>query len=539
MYSFLGDSIIREKLIFTHGNLSDESRDVQTIFRIDDKGISFGFDELLLKCGDYCDITFNTNTREGLSYCYQFILKTSWFQGVSSNNIEYQIFIDRIKIYSIATTSYFSPNQILYCFKSRLDSTKEIKIRLVAIKDVPDKSYCGEVYILHLDPKRDFGHEYAYEQLVIDSFHQLRERCDELRAVETCVCSVSKYNYDFKSGEKSGYATTVQSETIEKLSLPVTNKSGIDKVSKIRHALLYGSDRALLSDTGKVVDLDNLTSVPNGRFSVVVRGIKFDCFFFSKKSDTLYVVLNGSKTAPPPEFKRWSWYTAFDGDMLNISDPSYIVNEQLNLGWYYGTKEVNYRELTAELIKRIASALGYRKIYLYASSGGGAAALHVGGLIEDCTVISINPQIFPGLYHYAPYFKMRTEIDLLQEDKWHRNDGAYFILNCPKAKFLLVQNISSPDDFIQVQALERAMNQEFHYGLNRFGNIGIWLYDIASKVPHNAQEDQILYYAINRLAKTLETDIDWADLNSYYMIIAEMWRKQILSVEQLNDKKSQ
>ena len=535
MYTFLGNSINQGNLIFTHGNLFDKNRDVQTIYKIDEKGLCFGFNELSLIRGDFCDITLNVNTKENISYCYQFILKSTWFQGVSTNNVEYQIFIDGKKIYGITTTSYFSPNQILYCFKSQLDSKKEIKIRLVATRDIPDKSYCGTIDVLHLDPKRDFGHVFAYDPLIIDSFHQLEKKCGELRVIEACVSNIG--NKDYIADEKFECEHFVQKELIDKLSLPVIDESDIDIVSKLTFALLYGNDKTLLKDTGKVIDLDNFTSIPIGRFSTVVNDVKFQCFYYSKNSTTLYVILNGSKTAPPPEFKRWSWYTAFDGDMLNISDPSYFLNDQLNLGWYYGTTDVNYRELTAQLIKKIASVLGYKKIYIYASSGGGAAALNVGGLIEDCTVIAINPQIFPNLYHYAPAFKKYTGIDLSCADKWHRNDGAYYILNSHKTKFLLVQNISSPDDFIQVKALEKVMNQKFNYGLNRYGNIGIWLYDIASKVPHNAQEDQILYYAINRLAKTLTTGEDWQELNTFYMIISEMWRKQILSVETNNDKR--
>lgn len=526
---------VGSRLNYRQGNLFIANRKPEAIYENRKQGISFGFADNRLVKGDYCEVGFDLLTHKDCSYCFQFIVKTYWYQNIKSSGINYQIIIDGKIVYDISTTAFFSPNQILYCFKSATEVVKKVSIRLLATRDFDSSFYCGVLDILLLDPKRDFGHEFGYQPFIIDSFHELKEKCDD---IDLAKYSVNKTQTvpDSNISLKSCCEGQFDSSSIKKLAIPIYKQSCIEQLDALRNQVFYSGDRKILNDNNIILDINTMQNIPQGRFSVIVDGVKFDCVYNSKGADTLYVVLNGSKTSPPPEFKRWSWYTAFEGNMLNIADPSYLVNEELGLGWYYGTKEVNFRELTAKLIKKIASILRINAIYLYASSGGGAAALHVGGLIENSTVIAINPQIILNLYHYASQFKNITGIDLTLPDKWHRENGAFYIQNSVSTKFLLVQNISSPDDFIQIRALEKIMGKKFNYGLNRFDNVGIWLYDIASKVPHNAQENQILYYAIDRLAKSLDFNVGWENLNSIYIVISEMWRKQILTAEQSNEK---
>lgn len=536
-FNILGNVLSPQEIVVNYGNINDNNRKLNIIYKINEHELFLGFDDNILRRDDYCEICFTAKSKKDMSYCYQFIIKTFWFQGVTSNNINYEIFINAKKQYALSTTAYFSPNQILYCFKSKENLENKITIRLRVTKDIDNQLCCKSIHILHMEPKQDFGHEFSYNPIIIDSFNSINDKCAELNLIKFNMQSLNDLGKNVSTAINSKMCPEdVKSncqELIEKLSLPIIDANGLEQINSLRQALFYRSDINLLKDKGVIINFDEMQSIPEGRFSIIVQGIKFDCIYHSKNSTSLYVVLNGSKTSPPPEFKRWSWHTAFNGDMLNIADPSYLVNENLDLGWYYGNANINYRDLTAKIIKKVSSILSSKEIYLYASSGGGAAALHVGGLIENSTVIAINPQIFLKLYHYAQRFKQVTGIDLAVEDKWHRENGAYYILNSPNTNFLLVQNIASPDDFSQIRALEKVMNKKFRYGLNRFGNVGIWLYDIASKVPHNAQEDQIIYFAIDKLAKSFSDNSNWDDLNGYYMIIAEMWRKQILAIEKL------
>lgn len=521
---------VYKRLYYKEGNSLNSNRKPNAVYENRDQGISFGFADNKLTKGDYCEIGFDILTHKDISYSFHFIVKTYWFQNIKSGGVNYRIIIDGKVVYEIATTDFFAPNKISYYFKSDAEVVRRVSIRLVATHDFDSCYYGGVLDVLLIDPKRDFGHEYTYKPMVIDSFHALKEKYDDLKlsryGLENLKCAAVANLDPARKNESMQIAAS-----IEKLAIPISKQANVDQLNVFRDQLLYDSDKKLLEENNLCFDINDMESVPQGRFSVIVDEIKFDCVYHPKHSGSLYVVLNGSRTSPAPEFKRWSWYNVFEGDMLNIADPSYTINEELNLGWYYGTEDINYRELTAKIIRKIASILNINNIYLYASSGGGAAALHIGGLIENSTVIAINPQIVLDLYHYAPQFKKITGIDLSLEDKWHRENGAYYIKSSLSTKYLLVQNISSPDDFIQIRALEKIMDKQFNYGLNRFGNVGIWLYDIPSKVPHNAQENQILYYAIDKLARSLDHNNDWQELNGMYIVISEMWRKQILTAE--------
>ena len=46
-----------------------------------------------------------------------------------------------------------------------------------------------------------------------------------------------------------------------------------------------------------------------------------------------------------------------------------------------------------------------------------------------------------------------------------------------------------------------------------------------------------MYFAIDRLAKRMKSDEPWENLNSDYLIISEMWRKNLLLADQVNELK--
>ena len=543
LYDYINKSEIKngqiqfdKKIKTVSGNIDSSSTQPKFIFEPYQQGVTFGFSSNSINKGDFCGFVVEHKVEKDKNYFYQTQIKTSWMQG-DTGGFCYELLINGNLVYKLSVNACYYINHIRYSFKAESDRINRVEIRVRAEKKVNDTVYNSTIDVRGLELKKEFGNrEYNYQGFITDTYHTVEAKCKDLK-YQNDLTPQKLDGANFAQVDKIINITNYNEFTsIEKLSITINDKGSIDKLNTLRQSLLYQSDKNILEDKNINLDIDTLNNVPEGRFSVNVHGIRFECLFHSKKAKSLYVILNGSKTATPPEFKRWSWYSVFEGDMLNIADPSYVYNEKLGLGWYYGTQEINYRELTALLIRKIAAIIGAQNIILYSSSGGAAAAIHIGGLIENSTVIAINPQIFLNLYHYAPHFKKVTGINLDTEDKWHRENGAYYILNSPKTKFLLVQNISNPDDFIQVQALERIMNKELKYGLNRFGNVGVWLYDIASKVPHNAQEDQIIYFAIDMLAKSLDREEDWNNLNSLYLIISEMWRKRLLTVETLNDK---
>lgn len=135
-----------------------------------------------------------------------------------------------------------------------------------------------------------------------------------------------------------------------------------------------------------------------GIYSFVAEGLEHDFLFSSAANDRLFVFLSGD--APrhkfqPPVFQRWSWAKTVPGHFLAISDPVLKLSEDIGLGWYIGTDDLDPTETLVSLIARVASSVGVtpQDIYFYGSSGGGFAALRLAARTPGSTAIVINPQI--------------------------------------------------------------------------------------------------------------------------------------------------
>lgn len=98
-------------------------------------------------------------------------------------------------------------------------------------------------------------------------------------------------------------------------NIPVSEGKYPEQLKKARNNLL-SPDREYLKDKNIFIDISNITAdLPNGRFYTIYNNIRFEMLFNYKKGLPLIVVLNGSKTSMYPEFKRWSWYTFFQGSI--------------------------------------------------------------------------------------------------------------------------------------------------------------------------------------------------------------------------------
>lgn len=157
-----------------HGNLYIPNRNCNALFELRHSGATIAFSDNSLKKGDYCGIETSLNVKNGISYALQFLLKTQWFNNLNQNNINYEILIDDSVVYSLCTTDYFSVNQIMYCFKAIEDKKLNIKVRLLAKKDISSQLYCGILDIIILDLRQDFAHEYAEQAKIIDTYSGLQ-----------------------------------------------------------------------------------------------------------------------------------------------------------------------------------------------------------------------------------------------------------------------------------------------------------------------------------------------------------------------------
>lgn len=312
-------------------------------------------------------------------------------------------------------------------------------------------------------------------------------------------------------------------------NIKIDQENILDVIDRKRKKLKT-ADKGYLVDKGITVDLDNIESIPNGRFRSTYRGVTFEMMFHEKRSQHLYVILNGARTSNYPEFKRWSWYPFIQGSMLNIADPMYAKFPNLKLGWYYGDSHLDYRGLVSEIIIKIANYLRIesKDIIIYGSSGGGAACIEVASLVgEGCTSIAINPQIY--LRNFATFneFALETSNSEL-EDNYHRIDSSYWIKQYPKNNFIFIENIASNEDRKDIVALSKEFGFQVEYGLTICKNIITWLYDARTFRPHDSQEDFYIHWFIVNLKNVFQI-VDNEEINRQkrlYLLISEIWNKK-------------
>lgn len=278
----------------------------------------------------------------------------------------------------------------------------------------------------------------------------------------------------------------------------------------INRSNMLEADNSMLSEkTLTIININEDFELSNGRIEINFKGIQFECFFHYKPSSVLYVFLNGALTQRRPQFNRWSYYTFLDGSVLNIADPMYASYEDLILGWYYGNQDYNLREYVSELVKIIADKLGilYEHIVFYGSSGGGAAVIECASHIEGAMAVAINPQIVLSEYFYAEEFERITHNNLFEDNRWHRNNGIYYLQNNHTSKHIILMNIRCRTDMEQIENVCRAMNiKDLRYGFNRYGNLIIWLYDCECEPyidAHNLQDNYCMCLAIEILIKKI------------------------------------
>ena len=198
----------------------------------------------------------------------------------------------------------------------------------------------------------------------------------------------------------------------------------------------------------------------------------------------------------------------------------------LDLGWFYGTKESSYVHQTAEIVLQIAKKLKVpnQNIIFFSSSGGGSVALQIANIIKPSTAIAVNPQIYFEKWQSAAEFTSITGIDLHDEDKYGRNSLAKNILNNRESKFIIMANISSKQDFIgQILPFCKEGKINPKYGITQKENLLLWCHatDVSYK-PHNSFETR----AILQIIISLALNFSLAESSpSLFHIITEFWNE--------------
>ena len=291
--------------------------------------------------------------------------------------------------------------------------------------------------------------------------------------------------------------------------------------------------------------------LPETRFYTQMGSARIEGFFHKGNTPKLYVMFDGSRSrsggravAPLPSFSRWSWYKETDASLISLEDPMYYTFPDCTLGWYYGTKDEDYRRYCAQCIRKIAELLHIENedIILYGSSGGGTAAIGVSRYISGCSIVAINPQIFLDKYPYSEELEKITGMKLRTEpDQFIRNDNCRIIRNNPESVYFLIENVRSDGDYLtQLRAFCRQADIDPGFGIEKNGNVVTWLYD-AQGAPstHSSVENTAIFKMIGLLIRHVRAGRDINEIKNLYDVVNEFWyeRYSLMRTKYYQNKK--
>lgn len=283
-------------------------------------------------------------------------------------------------------------------------------------------------------------------------------------------------------------------------------------------------------------------SLPPSRFFADISLTRLECFFRQGSAERLVVFFSGARSrnggcdvVPYPTFSSWSWYVNTSASVLCIDDPMYFTYPDLTVGWFYGTDTQDYREPTAMLICEIARLLKVNNsdIVLYGRSSGGSAAVAVGSLIPESSVVAINPQLDIEKYKYKGKFVSVTGINPSSGDFKARNDFASMIKSNPKNTFLIISNIASDFDYdVDLKYLTNNFDLKLKYGVSECDNLFLWQYYACGEIDaHGAFENPALFSMILTVLECIKNSADNETVNALASFANSYWadRYELLS----------
>lgn len=237
-------------------------------------------------------------------------------------------------------------------------------------------------------------------------------------------------------------------------------------------------------------------------FHLIKDGWIFDILLTRHQEKKLFVLFGGARTLTQKNlysFSRWSYFPFMAGNVLSIVDPMFYKFPNLELGWYYGTKDYCLLQTISIIIKKIQHQLQIsdNDVMFIGSSGGGYAALEISKYFTQTTHLAINPQLRIGRHLGNTNFKSITGIDLEAGDPYGRNATDDFLVKNKDCEYIIVQNARDASHCIEqlFPFLQKKGISTVNLGINHYSNITLWLYNCLGKDhhAHNYVGDQFTF----------------------------------------------
>lgn len=162
-----------------------------------------------------------------------------------------------------------------------------------------------------------------------------------------------------------------------------------------------GTEKEPVQEFESIAQLTASASLADGRLAVAHSPYPVDFHFRDSASNTIVVSFHGAalKTVSLPWHAGRSVMSTVPSKWLAISDPSLLIDEDLKLAWFAGSKhQPRLQSFVAEAISEIMRKVGAEHAIFFGSSGGGFAALEMSRRFPGSLAIPMNPQTSIGKY---------------------------------------------------------------------------------------------------------------------------------------------
>ncbi|MET4077416.1 hypothetical protein [Janibacter sp. UYMM211] len=178
--------------------------------------------------------------------------------------------------------------------------------------------------------------------------------------------------------------------------------------------------------------------VIDGRGTVTIEedGLRYDFFSSLRSGSRLLLVVGQSALVRSqvvlPAFQRWTWSEDIPHtSAMVLNDPILYLDDTLNAGWWFGTRERDTAREMADIVGRTKDELGLEagQVVFYGGSAGGFSSLHMAACLPGSIAVVDIPQIDMRRYQQvgeadraaAVAFDV-TRIADTPPELWHRID---------------------------------------------------------------------------------------------------------------------
>lgn len=141
-----------------------------------------------------------------------------------------------------------------------------------------------------------------------------------------------------------------------------------------------------------------------GWYQVDLGEFTLDFYFRPSRTPRAFVFSPGwmnRRTNPHPYFQRIKWFGHLDGIGISLADPTLSLSEDVQVGWFIGTRNVDYAAATVAYLARL---MGYLRVpahqtLFFGSSAGGFTSLAFASHLSGSRALAVNPQTDITRFH--------------------------------------------------------------------------------------------------------------------------------------------